>query len=88
MDGSEPTQSSLKYEKAILIDDASENENTNSMREDFSTGFILEEPEYAAPDYLIDKCTIIKVAYYDEENIRSDIEERVYFVGFEDTIED
>lgn len=84
LDGSEPTKDSLKYEGPILIADASKNENTYSMREDFSTGFLLEEPEYVAPDYLIDKCTIIKVAYYDEENIRSAVEERVYFVDFEE----
>ena len=80
MDGSEPTRNSAKYESAILIDDASNHENTNSMREDFSTGFLLEEPVYEVPNYLIDKCTILKVAYYDEEGNRSRTEERVYFV--------
>lgn len=84
LDGSEPTKSSLKYEKTIWIEDASKYENTNSMREDFSTGFMLEEPEYEVPDYLIDKCTIIKAVYYDDNNIRSDVEEQVYFVDFEE----
>lgn len=84
LDGSEPTRSSLKYEKPIWIEDASNHENTNSMREDFSTGFLLEEPKYEVPDYLIDKCTILKVAYYDENDIRSDVEEKVYFVDFEE----
>ena len=84
LDGSEPTRNSAKYESAILIDDASNHENTNSMREDFSTGFLLEEPVYEVPNYLIDKCTILKVAYYDEEGNRSRTEERVYFVNFEE----
>jgi len=84
LDGSDPTKDSLKYETAILIDDASNHENTNSMREDFSTGFLLDEPKYEVPDYLIDKCTVIKVVYYDENNIRSDVEEQVYFVDFEE----
>ena len=84
LDGSEPTKDSLKYETPILIKDASENENTYSMREDFSTGFLLEEPKYEVPEYLIDKCTIIKVAYYDESDMQSDVEEQVYFVNFEE----
>lgn len=84
LDGSEPTKDSVKYENAILIDDASNRENTNSMREDFSTGFLLEDPVYEVPNYLIDKCTILKVAYYDEKGNRSQVEERVYFVDFEE----
>lgn len=84
LDGSEPTKNSLKYENPILIQDASNNENNHSMRTDFSAGFIAEEDKYIVPEYLIDKCTIIKVAYYNEDGTRSDIEERVYFVGFEE----
>lgn len=84
LDGSEPTKDSLKYDSPILIEDASNNENNYSMRQDVSAGFVAEEDEYATPDYLIDKCTILKVAYYDEEGVRSDIEERVYFVDFEE----
>jgi len=84
LDGSEPTRNSVKYESAILIDDASNHKNTNSMRKDFSTGFLLEEPVYEVPNYLIDKCTILKVVYYDEEGNRSRTEERVYFVNFEE----
>lgn len=84
LDGSEPTKDSVKYENAILIDDASNRENTNSMREDFSTGFLLEDPVYEVPNYLIDKCTILKVAYYDEKGNKSQVEERVYFVDFEE----
>lgn len=84
LDGSEPTKSSMKYEAPILVDDASNNENTYSMREDFSTGFLLEESKYQVPDYLVDKCTIIKAVYYDAEDVRSDVEERAYFVNFEE----
>ena len=42
-------------DQGILIEDASMHENTYSMREDFSTGFLLEDPEYETPDYLIDE---------------------------------
>ena len=84
LDGSDPTKDSFKYEEPILIEDASMHENTYSMREDFSTGFLLEDPEYETPDYLIDKCTILKAVYYNEEDIGSNVEERVYFVDFEE----
>ena len=84
LDGSDPTEDSFKYEEPLLIEDASKHENTNSMRQDVSAGFVAKEDEYAAPDYLIDKCTVLKVAYYDENGVRSEVEERIYFVDFED----
>ena len=84
LDGSDPTESSFRYEEPLLIEDASKHENTNSMRQDVSAGFVAKEDEYAAPDYLIDKCTVLKVAYYDENGVRSEVEERIYFVDFED----
>lgn len=86
LDGSEPTKDSLKYETPILIEDASKNKNTYSMREDLSTGFLLEEPKYEVPNYLIDKCTIIKAVYYDINDMRSDVEEQVYFVDYEEKV--
>lgn len=84
LDGSEPTKESLKYTESLLIKDASENENIHSMREDLSAGFIAEEEKYQTPDYLIDKCTILKAVYYDENGVKSKTEERVYFVGFDE----
>lgn len=83
LDGSEPTKESLQYTEALLIEDASKNENVHSMREDLSAGFIVEE-DYQTPDYLVDKCTTIKVAYYDKNGVKSNTEERVYFVGFDE----
>ena len=82
LDGSEPTKESSRYEEPLLIYDASHNENTNSMRTDFSALFFKSNTEYVVPDYLIDKCTILKVAYYDQDGQRSKTEERVYFVGY------
>lgn len=84
LDGSDPTKDSLKYESPILIEDASKNENTNSMRQDLSAGFVAKEDEYAVPDNLVDKCTVLKTAYYDDAGNRSAIEQRIYFVNFED----
>ena len=82
LDGSEPTRDSCKYEKPIHIYDVTRNDNTNSMRTDFSGNFLLGYSRYVVPEYCIDKCTVIKVAYYDKRGNRSKTEERVYFVGF------
>lgn len=84
LDGSEPTKYSLKYENPFLIYDASENDNIYSMRDDLSALFFKTNTEYVIPDYLIDKCTVLKVAYYDKNGQRSSIEERVFFVGFDE----
>lgn len=84
LDGSEPTKKSSRYEESLLIYDASKNENTNSMRTDFSALFFKSNTEYVVPDYLIEKCTILKVAYYDQNGQRSKTEERVYFIGYGD----
>ena len=81
LDGSEPTKESYRYEQPIRIFDASQNENTNSMRTDFSAYFLEEDSRYKIPDYLIDKCTVLKVAYYDDGQ-RSKTEERTYFVDY------
>ena len=84
LDGSEPTKESYRYEEPLLIYDASLNENTNSMRTDFSGNFLRQSKMYEVPDFLIDKCTVLKVAYYDKNGQRSDTEERTYFVGFQE----
>lgn len=84
LDGSDPTKDSYRYQEPLLIYDVSQDENTNSMRTDFSALFLKSNTEYVVPDYLIDKCTILKVAYYDKNGQRSKTEERVYFVGYEE----
>ena len=82
LDGSEPTKDSYKYEEPLLIYDATQNENTNSMRTDVSSKFLSEDNIYEVPNYLIDKCTILKAVYYDKYGNRSKVEEQVYFVGY------
>ena len=86
LDGSEPMRGCQKYEEPLLIYDASQNENTNSMRTDVTGIFAKSDSRYVVPNDLIDKCTVIKVAYYDKNGQKSESEERVYFVGFEDKI--
>lgn len=94
IDGSDPDRTSIKYEGAISVQDASKNPNVYSMRTDVTTEFLHEELEkyskekyrtyYQTPDYLIDKCNVIKAVYYDKAGNCSEIEERVYFVDFDE----
>lgn len=86
LDGTEPTRESYKYEGPLLIYDATQNENTYSMQTNVSGNFLEVDTRYKAPNYLIDKCTVIKVAYYDAEGKRSETEERAYFVNFEEKL--
>lgn len=57
------------------------------MREDVSAGFMADEiydaPGYCPPDFLIDKCTIIRAVCADEEGNESEIVSSSYFVGFD-----
>lgn len=91
LDGSEPSKNSLRYEKPLLIDDASKNQNAHSMRMDVSTGFYEDKimahnaqtpPQYKAPDYKIDKCTVLRAVYYDVHGKAGEIKTASYFVGF------
>lgn len=92
LDGSEPDKNSRKYEESIPITDASNNPNLYSTRTDVSTRFsdkideeyvdLSKEPEYVVPDDNIDKCSILKAVYYDQYGNRSNVEEAIYFVGF------
>lgn len=90
LDGSTPTCDSFLYEGPIHIEDASSNQNIYSMRTDVSTGFESDlinqystnDPEYKVPDYLVDKCTIVKAVIYYGENRYSKIKCASYFVGY------
>lgn len=95
LDGSEPDKNSIKYEKPIVVKDASVNSNTYSTREDVTVGFFKEdivanggdvnkEPIYQIPTELVDKCNVVKAVFYDESGKRSDVDEHVFFVGYEE----
>jgi len=92
LDGTVPDKTSMKYEGPILITDASDQENVYSMRTDVSTGFDKEEiekissdyPGYQAPDYKIDKATVVRAVSCDELGNYSDVKTATYFVGFAD----
>lgn len=92
LDGTDPDKNSIKYEAPIFIKDASENSNIYASRTDVTTRFseeaerysegLEDDPLYKVPADNIDKCNIVKVVYYDKDGKRSVIEERVYFIDF------
>ena len=92
LDGSVPDENALQYMEPILIKDATENDNVHSTRDDMTSGFLKEDillygqepPNYVIPDYLVDKCTVVRAAYRDAEGNFSEVETRNYFVGFQD----
>lgn len=92
LDGSDPDESAELYTHPVMIEDATAHDNVYSMRRDVSAGFLSEDiarysfndPGYVTPDYLIDKCTVVKAVYCDVDGNFSEIETRSYFVGYED----
>ena len=79
LDGSEPTTGSLKYQNSIWVDDASQNLNIYSGRNDLQA----PQTEYV-PEEKVDKATIIRaIAYCEETGDFSEVETRTYFIGYE-----
>ena len=92
LDGTDPDRNSIRYTGPILIEDASKNENIHSARTDVSFryydldedgNFRLTDSYYKLPEENVDKCTILKAAYYDVLGGRSEIRCASYFVGFD-----
>lgn len=84
LDGSVPSAESNRYQGAIHISDASENENIWSMREDVSAGFLEDSPsDFESPDYLIDKCTVLRAVCIDGDGNQSPVASATFFVGFD-----
>lgn len=94
LDGSIPTKESYKYDGAILIKDATEDPNTNSLRTDLSPAFrkdLLDQysphryaPDYVVPNYNIDKCTVVRAVVYLGNDRYSLVKTASFFVGFDD----
>lgn len=90
LDGSIPNENSIKYEKPILITDATDNDNVHSIRKDVSTGFDKEEiekissdyPGYQIPDYKVDKAAIVRAVAYDNVGRCGEVKTASYFVGY------
>ena len=95
LDGSIPDEMSLHYDNPILIEDASLHENSYSMRTDVSAGFMTDlieyyqtndaDPCYQAPDFLIDKCTVVRAVTIQDDGSASEISNATYFVGRKNT---
>lgn len=91
LDGSVPDENSYEYTEPILISNATYNENTNSMRTDtvvnyytdlidqYDPGYWFVTP-YAPPDFLIDKCTVIRAIAVNHNGVVSEITSSTFFV--------
>lgn len=94
LDGSEPDENAMKYTEPIVIKDASANPNIYSLRTDVTAGYMEElihvcnpdlvPPGYAVPDYPIDKCTVVRAAYRDEDGRFGEVTTKTYFVGYDE----
>jgi len=79
LDGSIPTEEAFLYEEPILIADASANENVYSAISNISTN----QDSVQLPEYLVDKCNIVRAIAIASDGSVSDEVYGTYFVGFE-----
>lgn len=79
LDGSEPTGEDFLFDRKdpIYIDDATKNENIYAARTDISS------VDFSVPDYLLDKCNVVRASVFDEEGVCLDSITGVYFVGYQ-----
>lgn len=80
LDGSEPSEEDFLYDRDALIwiEDATKNENVYAAETDISA------VDFTVPDYLIDKCNVVRASVFDEEGNCLDSITGIYFVGFHD----
>lgn len=91
LDSSDPTENSFIYDSPIALGNATNNPNNYSMIKDVSVGLYTElikenntldgDYGFKLPDYLVDKCNIVKAFYIDKDGKRSDTTVSSYFVG-------
>ena len=92
-----PTENSEIYHNGIFIDNASEHENVYCMRKDVSTGFYTDliaqyqtrdpNPEYVSPDFLVDKCTVLRVLVVDNDG-KKEYFTKCYFIKNKEEIKE
>jgi hypothetical protein len=89
LDCSDPSSNATEYKEPIYLDDASQHENVYSMRTDVSVGFyekLINDnkggsiPGYVQPDYLVDKCNVVRAIAIDDKGNSSKIETGSFFV--------
>ena len=93
LDGSTPDASSLCYTEPIRIADATQNPNNYSMLTNVSAGFmtdLLEKyqtidgiPGYVAPDFPVDKCTVVRAVAVNSSGDVSEVVTASYFVDID-----
>lgn len=84
LDCTEPDESSLRYRAPIPMEDATPRENRFSMNTDVSTAFYGgNAPGYMAPDFPVDKCTVVRARAYSPFGQVSAVATAVYFVGMD-----
>ena len=94
LDCSDPTLESAEYVCPIYLDNASCRDNTFSMNSDVSTCFYTDlvslystrvgDYNYKVPDYLIDKCNVVRAIAVDAEGNVSDIVSSSFFIGLDE----
>lgn len=94
LDGTTPTKDSNRYVGSIEIKDATINPNVHAQRTDLTTAFYEGwihrytgntnyVNSFQIPDYLVDKCTIIKSVSYDFFGRKSEVQTAMFFVGYD-----
>ncbi|MDO5132896.1 MAG: CotH kinase family protein [Eubacteriales bacterium] len=98
LDGTDPVrgkEGTYAYDarEGIRIEDVTPSENVHSIRTDVTTGFDTAAVKefgkeedlipYRVPEDPVDKCTILRAAFYSEEGERSEIQTGAYFIGYE-----
>ena len=91
LDGSRPDETAPEYTGPLHITNATKNENTHSMRTDVSAGFYTDlinqykpddgNPGYRVPDFLLDKCTVLRAVAVSRDGTVSNEISATYFVG-------
>lgn len=88
LDGSIPTEESLRYSGPLSIGDASKNANVWSLNEGISDAYKMPDTQedapddYKMPDALIDKCNVVRALCTRDGIAISPVTTATYFVGF------
>lgn len=83
LDGSAPDENAHLYTEPIQIVDATDSPNVHSLRTDMAYETTMAGIPYEMPDYLVDKCTVVRAACRDLDGNFTDFRTESYFVGFD-----
>jgi hypothetical protein len=89
LDCSDPNSNAIEYNEPIYLNNASLHDNVYSMRTDVSAGFyedLINDneggsiPSYMQPDYLVDKCNVVRAIAVDDIGNVSNVVTGSFFV--------